>query len=69
MFLFHTQFKCRSKAPGAHLVSVHKSKDNDYLLCLVKKFNPKNLRFWLGGFEFFKVKRQSEEVHKWGEQR
>ncbi|CAM4482202.1 unnamed protein product [Leuciscus chuanchicus] len=48
------EFKCRSKAPGAHLVSVHKEKENDYLLCLVKKSNPKNLRIWLGGFEFFK---------------
>ncbi|KAK9981239.1 hypothetical protein ABG768_000792 [Culter alburnus] len=48
------EFKCRSKAPGAHLVSVHSYKENNYLLCIVKKFNPKNLRFWLGGFEFFK---------------
>ncbi|CAM4481981.1 unnamed protein product [Leuciscus chuanchicus] len=48
------EFKCRSKAPGAHLVSVHKKKENDYLLCLVKKSNPKNLRIWLGGFEFIK---------------
>ncbi|XP_051758946.1 lectin [Ctenopharyngodon idella] len=48
------EFKCRSKAPGAHLVSVHSYKENNYLLCIVKKFNPRNLRFWLGGFEFFK---------------
>lgn len=44
------------KHPGAHLVSVHSSKQNDYLLCIVKKFNPDNLRIWLGGFELFKVK-------------
>uniref|UniRef100_A0A671P0X9 C-type lectin domain-containing protein n=1 Tax=Sinocyclocheilus anshuiensis TaxID=1608454 RepID=A0A671P0X9_9TELE len=39
------------KHPGAHLVSVHSSKHNDYLLCIVKKFNPNNLRIWVGGFE------------------
>uniref|UniRef100_A0A672QHI9 Lectin-like n=1 Tax=Sinocyclocheilus grahami TaxID=75366 RepID=A0A672QHI9_SINGR len=48
------EFSCRTKAPGAHLVSVHNKKHNDYLLCIVKKFNPKNLRIWLGAFEFFK---------------
>ncbi|XP_051758960.1 lectin [Ctenopharyngodon idella] len=47
------EFKCRAKAPGAHLVSVHNNKDNGYLLCIVSKFNPGNLRLWLGGFEFF----------------
>uniref|UniRef100_A0A671SEJ4 C-type lectin domain-containing protein n=1 Tax=Sinocyclocheilus anshuiensis TaxID=1608454 RepID=A0A671SEJ4_9TELE len=33
------------------------SSHNDYLLCIVKKFNPNNLRIWLGSFELFKVKR------------
>ncbi|XP_067297342.1 lectin-like [Pseudorasbora parva] len=47
------EFSCRRKVPGAHLVSVHSRKDNNYLLCIVKKFNRNNLRFWLGGFEFF----------------
>lgn len=56
-FCFHAQLTCRSKAPGAHLVSVHNSKDNGYLLCIVSKLNPGNLRFWLGGFEFFRVKK------------
>ncbi|XP_048052862.1 lectin-like [Megalobrama amblycephala] len=48
------EFMCRTKAPGAHLVSVHNNKNNGYLLCIVSKFNPGNLRIWLGGFEFFK---------------
>uniref|UniRef100_A0A8C1XCF3 C-type lectin domain-containing protein n=1 Tax=Cyprinus carpio TaxID=7962 RepID=A0A8C1XCF3_CYPCA len=53
-FLLHIQFNCRTKVPGAHLVSVHKKEHNDYLLCIVKKFNPNNLRIWLGAFELFK---------------
>lgn len=58
MFFFvHIQFSCRTKAPGAHLVSVHNKEHNDYLLCIVEKFNPNNLRIWLGAFEFFKVKK------------
>ncbi|XP_026116495.1 lectin-like [Carassius auratus] len=48
------EFSCRTKAPGAHLVSVHKKEHNDKLLCIVKKFNPNNLRIWLGAFELFK---------------
>ncbi|XP_042572549.1 lectin-like [Cyprinus carpio] len=48
------EFNCRTKVPGAHLVSVHEEKHNDYLLCIVKKFNPNNLRIWLGAFELFK---------------
>uniref|UniRef100_A0A8C2K1G0 C-type lectin domain-containing protein n=1 Tax=Cyprinus carpio TaxID=7962 RepID=A0A8C2K1G0_CYPCA len=48
------EFRCRTTAPDAHLVSVHSKKHNDYLLCIVEKFNPKNLRIWLGGFEFLK---------------
>ncbi|XP_050958299.1 lectin-like isoform X1 [Labeo rohita] len=48
------ELKCRATAPGAHLVSVHSKKHNDYLLCMVQKFNPNNLRFWLGAFELFK---------------
>uniref|UniRef100_A0A8C2PUT6 C-type lectin domain-containing protein n=1 Tax=Cyprinus carpio TaxID=7962 RepID=A0A8C2PUT6_CYPCA len=48
------EFSCRTKAPGALLVSVDKKEHNDYLLCIVKKFNPNNLRFWLGAFELFK---------------
>ncbi|RXN20031.1 lectin-like protein [Labeo rohita] len=51
---FAAEFKCRATAPGAHLVSVHSKKHNDYLLCMVQKFNPNNLRFWLGAFELFK---------------
>ncbi|XP_050960513.1 C-type Lectin CRL-like isoform X3 [Labeo rohita] len=47
------EFKCRATAPGAHLVSVHSKKHNDYLLCMVQNFNPNNLRFWLGAFELF----------------
>uniref|UniRef100_A0A8C1LCQ8 C-type lectin domain-containing protein n=1 Tax=Cyprinus carpio TaxID=7962 RepID=A0A8C1LCQ8_CYPCA len=35
------EFRCRNKAPGGHLVSVHKSKANSDLLC------------FFGGFEFF----------------
>lgn len=54
-FLFYFQFNCRTKAPGAHLASVHNLQDNNYLLCIVKKFNPKSLRIWLGAYEFFKV--------------
>uniref|UniRef100_A0A672QHS6 C-type lectin domain-containing protein n=1 Tax=Sinocyclocheilus grahami TaxID=75366 RepID=A0A672QHS6_SINGR len=50
------EFSCMKKHPGAHLVSVHSSKHNDYLLCIVKKFNPNNLRIWVGGFELFNVK-------------
>ncbi|XP_056312701.1 lectin [Danio aesculapii] len=48
------EFNCRTKAPGAHLASVHSLQDNSYLLCIVKKFNPKSLRIWLGAYEFFK---------------
>ncbi|KAI2646380.1 Snaclec bothroinsularin subunit alpha [Labeo rohita] len=51
------ELKCRATAPGAHLVSVHSKKHNDYSLCMVKKFNPNNLRFWFGTFELFKVKK------------
>ncbi|XP_056591562.1 lectin-like [Triplophysa dalaica] len=48
------EFSCRAKAPGGHLVSVHSKNDNYDLLAIVTKFNPKNLRIWLGGYEFFK---------------
>ncbi|XP_073699393.1 lectin-like [Garra rufa] len=48
------EYNCRTTAPGAHLVSVHSKTDNDLLLCMVKKFSPNNLRFWLGAFELFK---------------
>ncbi|XP_052400701.1 lectin-like [Carassius gibelio] len=48
------EFSCRKTAPGAHLVSVHKKEHNDKLLCIVKRFNPNNLRIWLGAFELFK---------------
>uniref|UniRef100_A0A8C1J470 C-type lectin domain-containing protein n=1 Tax=Cyprinus carpio TaxID=7962 RepID=A0A8C1J470_CYPCA len=37
------EFSCRSKAPGGHLVSVHNSKANGDVLCIVVKFNPSNL--------------------------
>ncbi|XP_050958297.1 lectin-like [Labeo rohita] len=47
------EFSCREKAPGAHLVSVHNKKHNEILLDIVKKFNPNNLRIWLGAFELF----------------
>ncbi|KAF4118532.1 galactose-specific lectin nattectin-like isoform X2 [Onychostoma macrolepis] len=47
------EFSCRNKAPGGHLVSVHNSKANGDLLCIVIKLNPHNLRIWIGGFEFF----------------
>lgn len=63
-FLFHIQFRCRTTAPDAHLVSVHSKKHNDYLLCIVEKFNPKNLRIWLGGFEFLKVKKRHKSKEK-----
>uniref|UniRef100_A0A8C2FZR7 C-type lectin domain-containing protein n=1 Tax=Cyprinus carpio TaxID=7962 RepID=A0A8C2FZR7_CYPCA len=36
------EFRCRNKAPGGHLVSVHKSKANSDLLCFI------------GGFEIFR---------------
>ncbi|KAK2909084.1 hypothetical protein Q8A67_004921 [Cirrhinus molitorella] len=49
------EFSCRAKAPGAHLVSVHSEEHNGLLLRIVKKFNPNDLRFWLGGFEFFET--------------
>ncbi|XP_050958296.1 lectin-like [Labeo rohita] len=49
------EFSCRKTAPGAHLVSVHSEEHNDYLLRIVKKLNPNDLRFWLGGFEFFET--------------
>ncbi|XP_043095126.1 lectin-like isoform X2 [Puntigrus tetrazona] len=48
------EFDCRARAPGAHLVSVHSKQNNDYLLCIVKKFQPNKLRIWLGAFELFK---------------
>ncbi|XP_059410408.1 lectin-like [Carassius carassius] len=48
------EFSCRAEAPGAHLVSVLNKEHNDELLCFVRRFNPKNLRIWLGAFEFFK---------------
>ncbi|ROI47859.1 Lectin [Anabarilius grahami] len=47
------KFSCKSKAPGGHLVSVHNTKANGDVLCIVIKFNPRNLRIWIGGFEFF----------------
>ncbi|KAL1282047.1 hypothetical protein QQF64_000850 [Cirrhinus molitorella] len=47
------EFSCRSKAPGAHLVSVHDAKANGDLLCIVVKLNPGNIRIWIGGFELF----------------
>ncbi|XP_050958298.1 lectin-like [Labeo rohita] len=47
------EFSCRKKASGAHLVSVHSKKHNKILLDIVKKFNPNNLRIWLGAFELF----------------
>ncbi|XP_057188546.1 lectin isoform X2 [Triplophysa rosa] len=49
------EFSCRAKAPGGHLVSVHNRNSNYDLLAIVMKFNPKNLRIWLGGYEFFKM--------------
>lgn len=55
LLLFFTQFSCKSKAPGGHLVSVHNKKANDDVLCIVIRFNPHNLRIWIGGFEFFQV--------------
>ncbi|XP_010889924.2 C-type lectin lectoxin-Thr1-like [Esox lucius] len=47
------EMECRSAAPSGHLVSVHNCMVNSDVLCLVKKHNPQNLRFWLGGFELF----------------
>uniref|UniRef100_A0A8C1FMC9 C-type lectin domain-containing protein n=1 Tax=Cyprinus carpio carpio TaxID=630221 RepID=A0A8C1FMC9_CYPCA len=61
------EFNCRTKVPGAHLVSVHKKEHNDYLLCIVKKFNPNNLRIWLEAFELFKVKKKTAGVYKQGD--
>jgi len=50
-----TQFSCRSKAPGGHLVSMHNTKANGDVLCIVIKYSPQNLRIWIGGFELFQV--------------
>ncbi|XP_059409261.1 lectin-like [Carassius carassius] len=47
------EYSCRNQAPGGHLVSVHNSEANDDLLCIVIRYNPQNLRIWIGGFEFF----------------
>ncbi|XP_059410407.1 lectin-like isoform X2 [Carassius carassius] len=48
------EFSCRTQAPGAHLVSVHKQKHNAELHCIVTTLNPKHPRIWLGAFELFK---------------
>lgn len=53
--LSRTQFSCRSKAPGGHLVSVHNTKANGDMLCIVIKYSPHNLRIWIGAFEFFQA--------------
>ncbi|KAG1956437.1 galactose-specific lectin nattectin-like [Pimephales promelas] len=47
------EFSCRSKAPGGHLVSMHNTKANADVLCIVIKYSPQNLRIWIGGFELF----------------
>ncbi|KAG1956439.1 hypothetical protein F2P79_008146 [Pimephales promelas] len=49
------EFSCRSKAPGGHLVSMHNTKANADVLCIVIKYSPQNLRIWIGGFELFQV--------------
>uniref|UniRef100_A0A671KJG0 C-type lectin domain-containing protein n=1 Tax=Sinocyclocheilus anshuiensis TaxID=1608454 RepID=A0A671KJG0_9TELE len=53
------EFSCRTKATDAHLVSVHNKKHNDYLLCIVKKFNPSNhfslTTYFVFLFFFFKI--------------
>ncbi|XP_051560030.1 lectin-like [Myxocyprinus asiaticus] len=49
------EFSCRSKVPGGHLVSLHNKRANDDIQCIVEKLNPKHLRIWLGGYEFFKT--------------
>ncbi|KAL1023592.1 hypothetical protein UPYG_G00043270 [Umbra pygmaea] len=59
-FMAHLNFteaemQCRSAAPGGHLVSVHDCKANVDLLCVVMKYNAKNPRIWLGGFELFQT--------------
>nr|XP_055060904.1 lectin-like [Misgurnus anguillicaudatus] len=48
------EYSCRRTVPGGHLVSVHNAGANKNLLSIVKKMNPKNLRIWLGGYEFLR---------------
>ncbi|XP_026145194.1 galactose-specific lectin nattectin-like [Carassius auratus] len=48
------EFSCRSQAHGGHLVSVHNSKANADVLCIVVYHNPHNLITWIGGFELFR---------------
>ncbi|XP_055060906.2 C-type lectin APL [Misgurnus anguillicaudatus] len=49
------EYSCRKTVPRGHLVSVHNYRANYDLLSIVKVKNPKDLRIWIGAYEFFRT--------------